>query len=443
MKFMKLSLFSFLFISILPLALCACGSDDESPYDKNDNEEESEEEVTVKVSPVTNLKAEGTLKANELQLSWNTPSDIVMVEIAYWMDGNEDSKETEMVRGKSELLISVPEYGTYRISATSIDNYGRRAESVEITATPYEEDAPTEIVQVNDKLPIADPYCFYYEGKYYAYGTGWASGFPVYTSTDLVHWTEARALQDTDSWQGSNKTWWWAPEVYQYNNLFYMFYVNSEHICVARSTSGPDGPFRQSEKKPLISAYNNIDPSFFIDDDGTPYLYFVTTYDGNVIKVAELAPDLQSIKEETITECIRATEDWEKIQGEICEGPSLIKKDGVYYLLYSANHYQCKDYAVGYATADSPYGPWKKYNGNPILRRDLPGAGGLTGVGHGAPFQCGDGTWKYIFHAHESANAVGKRTSYINDLHFSASGEISISGELIKPVVVEEQVIER
>ena len=47
-----------------------------------------------------------------------------------------------------------------------------------------------------------------------------------------------------------------------------------------------------------------------------------------------------------------------------------MKKGDTYYLIYSANHYESKDYAVGYATASSPKGPWTKYSGNPILRRD-------------------------------------------------------------------------
>lgn len=71
----------------------------------------------------------------------------------------------------------------------------------------------------------------------------------------------------------------------------------------------------------------------------------------------------------------------------------ILKKGNTYYLIYSANHYESKDYAVGYATASSPKGPWTKYSGNPILRRDKEAAKsvGLVGTGHGAPFVCADG----------------------------------------------------
>ena len=54
---------------------------------------------------------------------------------------------------------------------------------------------------------------------------------------------------------------------------------------------------------------------------------------------------------------------------KVAEGPSVLKKEGIYYLIYSANHFESKNYGVGYATSDSPMGPWKKYEENPILQR--------------------------------------------------------------------------
>ena len=84
----------------------------------------------------------------------------------------------------------------------------------------------------------------------------------------------------------------------------------------------------------------------------------------------EMNSDLKSVKEETLRECIKADASWELQQAKVAEGPSLLKRNGVYYLIYSANHFRSQDYAVGYATATSPLGPWKKYDGNPILCRD-------------------------------------------------------------------------
>ena len=271
----------------------------------------------------------------------------------------------------------------------------------------------------SDYLPIADPYVMLYEGKYYAYGTGGTvegEGFACFSSDDLKNWTrEGQALSAADSYG----TWgFWAPEVcyIESKKKFYLFYSTEEHICVATADT-PQGPFRQEVKQPIWDE-KSIDTSLFIDDDGTPYLYFVRFTDGNVIWVAEMNDDLTGIKQETLTECIKVGEPWELSQdkpAKVAEGPSVLKKEGIYYLIYSANHFESKNYGVGYATSDSPMGPWKKYEENPILQR----ADGLMGTGHGAPFRCKDGSWKYIFHAHWDSTKVQPRTSYIKDFAIS------------------------
>lgn len=288
--------------------------------------------------------------------------------------------------------------------------------------------------KISSNLPIADPYILNYDGTYYAYGTR-GNGFEVYISDDLKHWKrgEKLALSPKDSW---GTKWYWAPEVYyvKSKNKFYMFYSVDEHICVATSDS-PEGPFVQDKKEPIWDE-KSIDTSLFIDDDGTPYLYFVRFTGGNVIWVAEMKSDLKSIKKKTLKQCISAEDGWETVRDRVAEGPSILKKNGMYYLIYSANHYQSQDYAVGYATATSPLGPWKKYAGNPILRRDQKVASGLFGTGHGAPFVCNDGSYKYIFHAHWSESKVAPRTSFIADFTFADDGSISIGGELIRPEVV-------
>jgi xylan 1,4-beta-xylosidase len=214
-----------------------------------------------------------------------------------------------------------------------------------------------------------------------------------------------------------------------------MFYTVNEQVCVATSDS-PEGPFVQDVKQPLFGSEKNIDPSLFIDSDGKAYLYFVRFTGGNVIWCAEMNSDLKSLKEETLTKCIEAQDEWERKQATVAEGPSILKQNGVYYLLYSANHFESKDYAVGYATSDSPFGPWEKYSGNPILRRDMDQTARLSGTGHGAPFICEDGSYKYIFHAHASEEKVQPRSSYIKDLTLSDKGIASIHGTVIRPVVV-------
>lgn len=264
------------------------------------------------------------------------------------------------------------------------------------------------------KLTIADPYILTYGGRYYAYGTGgpapWG-GISCFVSDDLKTWKLAsQALNPDDSY---GETGFWAPEVYPLNGKFYMFYTAQEHICVAVSDS-PEGPFIQAEKKP-VREERCIDSSLFIDEDGTPYIYFVRFTGGNVIWCAEMTSDYQAIKEETLTECIRVSEPWELAQdfkAKVAEGPSVFKRNGRYYLLYSANHFKSKEYGVGLAVADNPFGPWKKSKSNPVLQH----VGGLQGTGHGAPFTDLDGRMKYVFHSHLNDSVVAPRVFHITDM---------------------------
>lgn len=284
---------------------------------------------------------------------------------------------------------------------------------------------------VSDVLPIADPYILFYNDTYYAYGTSCADGFEVYSSKDMKSWERSPrlALNKEDSY---GDKWFWAPEVYyvEEDKKFYMFYSVEEHVCVATSDS-PLGPFVQDEKKP-IREEKGIDTSVFFDEDGKAYLYFVRFTNGNVIWCAELKDNLKEIKEETLTQCVEATEPWELVFGKVVEGPSIVKQGGLYYMFYSANDFRSQDYAVGYATSDSPFGPWRKSEKNPLLHK----VEELVGTGHGAPFLDRSGGYRYIFHAHKSRTEVNQRNSYIIDMSLAGKERVSIGGGLIRPEVV-------
>ena len=115
----------------------------------------------------------------------------------------------------------------------------------------------------------------------------------------------------------------------------------------------------------------------FKDDDGKWYLYHVRFDHGNFLWVAEFNPQTGKIVDGTLTRCFKNDQAWEATpaydSAPIMEGPTVIKLDGKYYLFYSANHFMSPDYAVGYATADSPMGPWTKNPDNPIIHQNIVG----------------------------------------------------------------------
>lgn len=270
-------------------------------------------------------------------------------------------------------------------------------------------------------LELADPTIFYRDGTYYLYGTGSNQGFQVYTSRDLKSWEGPAganggfALRKGESF---GERGFWAPQVFEFNGKFYMAYTANESIAIAEGP-GPLGPFRQKELKAFDAPVRQIDPFVFIDDDGTKYLYHVRVADGgNRIYVAELKDDFSGIKPETLKLCIDAEDQWENIENakwSVIEGPTLVKHDNLYYLIYSANHFRSKDYAVGYAVGNSPYGPWEKYEGNPVIRRDKIG---YAGAGHGDFIQ-GNNMSHYVFHTHASDTAIAPRKTAIVEAGFS------------------------
>lgn len=226
----------------------------------------------------------------------------------------------------------------------------------------------------------ADPFLLAHNGKYYVYCTTQndetlgafvtsandVDGFFVYESEDLVNWeNKGYCLKSSDV---IGNKWFWAPEIIYHNDKFYMVYTAEEHLAIAVADS-PLGPFVQKEKRWLRDA-KSIDGHFFIDDDGTPYLYYVRLGGGNRIFAARLSPDLLSIEEDFDTCLIEAEADWETIDCKVAEGPFVLKHKGLYYITYSCNHTRCEDYAVGYATSRSPLGPFKRYENNPILKKN-------------------------------------------------------------------------
>lgn len=262
---------------------------------------------------------------------------------------------------------------------------------------------------------FADPFIFYHDGLYYAYGTCSFDGIETLVSTDLEHWQvpgggkRHLALHKEDVY---GETWFWAPEVYQIDGKFYMYYSGDEHICVAMSDS-PLGPFKQVEKKPMYDE-KAIDHTLFIDDDGKPYLFFVRFNDGLNVWVAELEKDKVTLKEETLHPCIKTSQPWEKTCGGVNEGPFVMKRDGRYYMTYSANSFTCQDYGIGCATATNLMGKWTKYDENPLLQNEE----GLVGIGHNALFTDKDGKLRIVYHAHKDKSNIHPRAMYIGDVWF-------------------------
>lgn len=270
---------------------------------------------------------------------------------------------------------------------------------------------------------LADPTIFVENGTYYLTGTGGsgrtASGFSVLESKDLKSWSvpgntgDSVAMLLTKGGGAFGTEGFWAPQILKDAGTYYLTYTANEQTVLARSARLTE-PFTQAKPEPIDGSEKNIDSYIFKDEDGKYYLYHVRFSNGNYLWVAEFDLEKGRIKPETLTKCFDQTEPWEATpayeSAPIMEGPTVIRLNNKYYMFYSANHFRNIDYAVGYAVADSPYGPWVKHEGNPIIHRNIVGE---YGSGHGDLFEGLDGQLYYVYHTHYSQEAVTPRRTRI------------------------------
>ena len=197
-------------------------------------------------------------------------------------------------------------------------------------------------------------------------------------------------------------------------------------MAVAKSDS-ITGHYTQSTIRPIDGSEKNIDPFLFKDDDGSYYLYHVRFDNGNYLWSARYDIETDSIDHSSLVRCFGLTDAWEKTDdgrwSPVMEGPTVMKLDGTYYLFYSANHFLNQDYAVGYATAPSPQGPWTKYAGNPIIHKSRVGE---PGSGHGDIFKGLDGKPYYVYHVHNNDSAVAPRLTRIVPLTMTRNDSTGI-----------------
>jgi xylan 1,4-beta-xylosidase len=302
---------------------------------------------------------------------------------------------------------------------------------------------------VTSEIFYADPTIFAENNKYYLTGTRNIEpyGFAILVSENLIDWRSPSEdslhmiLMKGDGAFGTEG--FWAPQILKVDDTYYLTYTANEQVVISKSNSLL-GPYRQDITEPVDESEKNIDSFIFQDIDGTWYLYHVRFDRGNYLWVAELDFETGKIRPETLTKCFDQTEAWEAtpnyISDPILEGPTVLHIKGKYYMFYSANHFLNIDYAVGYATADSPFGPWVKHPDNPIIHRSIVGE---NGSGHGDIFEGLDDVIYYVYHVHNSDSTVVPRRTRIVPLLFEwdeSEGIYNVtadSNNIIVPVIAD------
>ena len=259
----------------------------------------------------------------------------------------------------------------------------------------------------------ADPEILYSNltKKYYIYSTtdgypGWGGWtFNVFSSTDLINWTDEGQVLDVKSdqvkWARGNA---WAPaaiEVKQKDGSYkYYLYFSADagkrkEIGVAVSDS-PTGPFVDAGA-PIVSDSpvghgQQIDVDVFQDPKSKKYyLYWGNGY----MAGAEMTSDLMGIKKETIQ--VMTPEGGSLQTWKFREAPYVFYRKGTYYFLWSVDDTGSPNYHVCYGTAKSPLGPIQVAK-EPTILKQVPELE-IYGTAHNSVLQIpGKDEWYIVYH---------------------------------------------
>jgi GH43 family beta-xylosidase len=150
----------------------------------------------------------------------------------------------------------------------------------------------------------------------------------------------------------------------------------------------------------------------------------------------QLNEDLSLTDEAEHKLCLYVDESWEgskSMHARSCEGMTIVKNNGLYYMTYSCNHYADPNYGIGYATAKTPLGMWTKSQNNPILSRNI--ELGVSGPGHNCITKSPDGREIFIvYHSHaDPQKPSGRRLLNIDRMIFEENGNLKIIGPTRTP----------
>lgn len=229
---------------------------------------------------------------------------------------------------------------------------------------------------------FADPFVLRYDGRYYLYCTN--PDARCWSSSNLIDWQLEGPTIEPDEFPGLVP---FAPEVVYSDGAFYMYTSPSGHGHFVLRSESPTGPFRAITG----NVGHAIDGNVFIDDDGSWYFYWAG--------------------EEGIWGCAMASpsEFGEPIFTGIhmngwTEGPFVSKRDDIYHMTLTGNHYLSSGYRIDAAWSRDPLVDYCADPLNPVL---ISASGPVVGLGHSSSVRGPDLVSTYL--AYHSLNSDASR----------------------------------
>jgi len=216
----------------------------------------------------------------------------------------------------------------------------------------------------------------------------------------------------------------WAPSVTKNGDKYYFFFAaNDVHegevggIGVAVGDT-PVGPFSDHLGVPLIQNIVNgaqpIDQFVYWDELHSAFLMY---YGGwghcNVVKLNNNFTGIVPFDDGTLYKEVTP-------QGYV-EGPFMLKRNGIYYFMWSEGGWGGPDYKVAYARSSDPLGPFVREG--VILEQDPQIA---TGAGHHSVFSVPAANKYYIAYHRRPLNETdaNARVTCVDEMFFEPDGSI-------------------
>jgi len=217
----------------------------------------------------------------------------------------------------------------------------------------------TDAFTADPAITVIGNTVYAYVGQDKATVGGWFNmpNWLCYSTTDMKNWTAHGPVLAAKDFVNANSGSAWAAQLVEKDGKYY-YYVTLDcsegHFITVAVGDSPTGPFKEAlPGKPLITdamttdshrPNADIDPTIFIDDDGTPWM----AWGNGDCYMVKLKRNMVEIDGAITKVPFR----------NYSEGPWLFKRGSLYYMVYAADAPGEQAEQICYSTAKKITGPW-------------------------------------------------------------------------------------
>lgn len=298
------------------------------------------------------------------------------------------------------------------------------------------------IAQSSATIPgdFPDPSVISANGEYFAVGTSseWSPHLPIYSSKNMRDWVQTGfVFSSTPEWAESS---FWAPEYFYHDGLYYIYYSAKRKgdgvSCIGVATSR--FPDRDFVDQGIVVDYGSESIDAYVVKEGDDLYMTWKAYGLDDRPIELLGSKMSKDGMSLIGEPFTLIKDTQKIG---IEGQSFVKKNGYYYMFYSAGACcgPACDYRVYASRSKSLKEPFTNVSETVLLGEN----NFWKCMGHGTFIQGPQDKYYYLFHGYNKEGTVYTgREGLLAELIWSDKGDpvfdfVANSNEVSKDLILD------